>query len=59
MSTPKSPNTNPLTVESYDLYDNGYTTGNQISVFVGPIWVEQVVSLQLRTASQIAAEAVM
>ena len=52
MSTPKSPNTNPLTVESYDLYDNGYTTGNQISVFVGPIWVEQVVSLQLRTASQ-------
>ena len=38
-------------VENYSVYDEGYVSGSSISIFVGPIWVDEVVSLRLSSAS--------
>jgi len=37
--------------DTYNIYDKGYKTGSQMSVFIGPIWLEEIVSLQLDTSS--------
>lgn len=39
---------NPTT---YNIYDEGHKTGSQVSIFIGPIWLEEIVSLQLNTES--------
>lgn len=39
---------NPST---YDPYERGYRSGAQASIFVGPIWVEEVVSFSIQTQS--------
>jgi len=36
---------------SQNIYDEGYHTGAQISIFVGPIWIEEAVALQLQTST--------
>jgi len=33
------------------IYDEGYHTGADVSVFIGPLWVEEAVSIYLRTAT--------
>lgn len=37
--------------ETYNIYDKGYRTGAQTSIFIGPIWVEEVLQLQLSTGT--------
>ena len=39
------------TPSTYNIYDKGYRSGAQSSLFIGPIWVEEVVSLQMNTGS--------
>jgi len=34
---------------TYDAYNRGYKSGAQTSMFIGPIWVEELVSLQVRS----------
>jgi len=34
---------------TWNVYDRGYRTGAQTSLFIGPVWVEEVVSIQLNT----------
>lgn len=36
---------------TYNIYDKGYRSGAQSSLFIGPIWVEEVMSIQLNTGS--------
>ena len=38
----------PLT---YDPYSKGYKTGVQSSIFIGPIWVEEVVSISIKSGT--------
>ena len=38
-------------VTDYNYYDRGYTTGAQTSIFVGPIWVEEALSINIGTTS--------
>lgn len=38
-------------VDAYNLYDNGTSTGAQVSIFIGSIWVDEVVSLFLKTGA--------
>ncbi|HQO39109.1 MAG TPA: hypothetical protein PK986_01445, partial [Spirochaetota bacterium] len=37
--------------EIYNMYEEGYRTGAQVSIFIGPIWIEEVVTLEKRTQS--------
>lgn len=34
---------------TFNVYDRGYKGGAQTSVFIGPVWVEEVVSIQFNT----------
>jgi len=36
---------------TYNIYDHGYKTGAQTNIFIGPIWLEEVVSIQWRTGT--------
>ena len=39
------------TPSTYNIYDKGYRSGAQSSLFIGPIWVEEVVSIQMNTGT--------
>ena len=36
---------------NYNPYDKGYKSGAQVSLFIGPIWVEEVVTIRLGTGT--------
>jgi len=40
-----------LSPSTYNVYDHGYKTGAQTNLFIGPIWVEEVVSIQLKSGT--------
>jgi hypothetical protein len=39
----------PASVSDYDIYDRGYLTGSSTSIFIGPIWVEEAISVSKDT----------
>lgn len=45
------PNTPRRDIKSYDIYDRGYRSGAQAQLFIGPIWVDEAVSFQIKTGT--------
>lgn len=37
--------------KSYDVYDRGYKSGTQTNIFLGPIWLEEVIAVTKQTTS--------
>lgn len=43
---------NPIiTLDTYNIYDRGYRGGAQTSIFIGPVWIEEAVSLRIGTGT--------
>ena len=38
-------------ISDYNYYDRGYSTGSQTSIFVGPIWVEEALSVNISSTT--------
>jgi hypothetical protein len=38
-------------INDYNIYDRGYRSGASTSIFVGPIWVEEALSVQIKSGS--------